>query len=52
MNKFVLLTATFGLPLFVFLIASDASETFYRAEGQGLSYVIVDPEELEAEAAE
>ncbi len=51
MNKFVLITATFGVPLLVFLIAQDASKTFYKAEGEGLSYVIVDPEDLAAEEA-
>jgi cytochrome c2 len=53
MNKFILITATFGIPLLGFLVLKDASGALFRIDrSDELSYVVVEPEDLEPEVVE
>lgn len=52
MNKFPMLVFAFGLPLLGFMVLKDGSGTIYSSKANGLSYQIIDPEELEEEVAE
>lgn len=53
MNKFILLTATFGIPLLGFLMLGDLAGTIYRPAAQSeLGYQVVEPVEEEIEAEE